>query len=562
MTYHTRRILLALTAVLTGFSLAAEAQPLGTFSWQLAPYCNVITVSVTQDGGVYTLDGYDNQCGAATRGAVSGTAFFNPNGTIGIGLTTVTAPGGVAVHLEAAIDAITLGGTWHDSHGNGGTLLFSPVGAAGSPRLLGTGGILDGSITGAKLADGAVDGSKIADGSIGASDINGSEVQRRISAACPADQMMTGVGIDGSVDCAAGAGTGDITSVSAGAGLVGGAAAGPAALAVNFAGPGSAASVARSDHTHELPGNDFNVAVGPGALSSTTGVMNTAVGSAALQLNTSGHENAALGRNALLRNTTGRTNTAVGVDALRDNTDGIGNVAIGISALDEKETGSNNTAIGPYALNALSAGSGNIAIGSVSGALLSSGDDNIYLGSSGGLNTESDTIRIGRSNTHTRTIVAGIRGVTTGSANAVGVVIDSTGQLGTVSSSRRTKFDIANLEAPVTEALHHLRPVQFRYRQAFADGSAPIQYGLIAEEVNEVLPGLVAVAADGSPETVKYHVLPSLLLADVQRLERERQRLETALAHETSRVSDLERRIEAQARALDELRGLVVPPPR
>jgi len=557
-----RRLIVLAVLSFGPWSADADAQPLGTFSWQLAPYCNVVTVSVTQDGGVYTLDGYDNQCGTATRGAVSGTAFVNPNGSIGIGLTTVTTPGGVAVHLEAAIDAITLGGAWHDSHGNGGTLLFSPVGAAGSPRPLGIGDIADGSITGAKLADGGVDGSKIADGSVGASDINSSEVQRRISASCPTDQMMTGVNIDGTVDCVIAAGTGDITAVNPGAGLAGGGTAGAVSLAVAFAGPGSAASVARSDHTHELPGNDYNVAVGPGALAGASGTLNTAVGSTALQANTSGSQNAAFGRNSLLLNTTGDTNTALGADALARNTEGSSNVAVGISTLDANETGSLNTAVGPYALNNLESGRSNVAIGSVAGSLLTSGDDNVYIASSGGPLTESGTIRIGRLSQQTRTFITGIRGVTTGQANAVGVVIDSTGQLGTVSSSRRTKFDIADLRAPVTEALHHLRPVQFRYRQEFADGSTPLQFGLIAEEVNDVLPGLVALGEDGTPETVKYHVLPSLLLADVQRLERERQRLETALDRETARVSDLERRIEAQARALAELRGLVAPPSR
>ena len=52
--------------VVTGSS-SALAQPIGTFQWQLQPYCNALTVTVVQSGGVYTLDGFDDQCGAAVR---------------------------------------------------------------------------------------------------------------------------------------------------------------------------------------------------------------------------------------------------------------------------------------------------------------------------------------------------------------------------------------------------------------------------------------------------------------------------------------------------------------
>jgi hypothetical protein len=531
-------ILATLAMVVSGLPATGGAQPLGSFSWQLAPYCNLITASVTQDGGIYTLDGYDNQCGAAARAAVSGTAFVNPNGTIGIGLTTVTVPGGVAVHLEAAIDTISLGGAWHDSHGNSGTLIFSPASTAGPPRPLGAGDLPDGSITGAKLADGAVSGSKIADGSIGASDINGSEVQRRISASCPADQMMTAVHGDGTVTCAAGSGSGDITAVTAGAGLSGGGTSGAVSLAVAFDGSGTAPLAARSDHTHERPGGGVGV--------------NTAVGRSALGANTTGGENTALGYGSLRWNTVGARNTAVGIDALRDTTEGTGNVAVGAGALDDNVLGIDNVALGNDALTNVTTGGQNVGIGPGAGRQLVSGTLNVYLGSRGYSAAESATIRIGNSPSQTRAFIAGIRGVTTGLADAVGVVIDSAGQLGTLSSSRRTKFDIAELGAGVTEALHRLRPVQFRYRQAFADGSTPIQYGLIAEEVNEVLPGLVAPGQDGTPETVKYHVLPSLLLADLQRLERERAALAEALETERRRVSNLE----AQVRAIHDALGV------
>jgi hypothetical protein len=44
-----------------------------------------------------------------------------------------------------------------------------------------------------------------------------------------------------------------------------------------------------------------------------------------------------------------------------------------------------------------------------------------------------------------------------------------------------------------------LRPVTFRYKQAQEDGSHPLQYGLVAEEVAAVNPGLVQFDKDGQP---------------------------------------------------------------
>ena len=75
-----------------------------------------------------------------------------------------------------------------------------------------------------------------------------------------------------------------------------------------------------------------------------------------------------------------------------------------------------------------------------------------------------------------------------------------------------------------------LRPVTFRYQKPFADGSKPVQYGLIAEEVAEVYPDLVAHSADGQIETVKYQVLDSMLLNEVQRLNKENQALQERLS--------------------------------
>lgn len=71
--------------------------------------------------------------------------------------------------------------------------------------------------------------------------------------------------------------------------------------------------------------------------------------------------------------------------------------------------------------------------------------------------------------------------------------------------------------ADASAALMKLKPVTFRYKEADAQGHKPMQFGLVAEEVAEVLPELVVRDEQGQPETVAYHVLPSLLLNEYQK---------------------------------------------
>ena len=62
-----------------------------------------------------------------------------------------------------------------------------------------------------------------------------------------------------------------------------------------------------------------------------------------------------------------------------------------------------------------------------------------------------------------------------------------------------------------------LKPVTFRYKEARANGEKPLEYGLIAEDVAQVFPDLVAFNSQGEPETVKYRLLSSLLLNELQK---------------------------------------------
>jgi hypothetical protein len=263
----------------------------------------------------------------------------------------------------------------------------------------------------------------------------------------------------------------------------------------------------------QFPSNaSNNFSAGLGALPpSTTGNTDTAVGDGALHVNTTGSGNTAVGLDALALNTTGSSNTATGAQALIFNTTGTNNTATGNGALDFNTTGSANTASGTLALLNNFTGSNNIAIGYEAGYNVA-GSNNIDIGSQGS-GGDSGVIRIGTEGTQTSALVAGIYGVNT---SGIPVYVNSSGQLGTVSSSRRYKDDIQDM-ADASSGLMRLRPVTFRYKKQFNDGSKPMQYGLIAEEVAEVYPDLVARTADGQIETVKYQVLDSMLLNELQK---------------------------------------------
>lgn len=256
----------------------------------------------------------------------------------------------------------------------------------------------------------------------------------------------------------------------------------------------------------------------------------------------------ALGVNAL--GTTSGTsggNVAIGDQALASlNTDVGRNVVVGTGAVSSSANAHDNVVIGNQAFP--SGGNYNTVIGSGAG-FSSSGDRNIYIGwgSGGPGGPESSTTRIGTPGGPSRFFALGIRGVTTGAADAVAVVIDSNGQLGTVNSSRRFKEDIQDM-GEASSGLMKLRPVTYRYSKAYADGSKPIDYGLIAEEVAEIYPDLVVKTADGQIETVQYQKVNAMLLNEVQKQHGEAAAQRDVLAGQRALIA-------AQQQALDELKA-------
>ncbi len=217
-----------------------------------------------------------------------------------------------------------------------------------------------------------------------------------------------------------------------------------------------------------------NTAVGGNALASLkTGGSNTAVGFGALANATGTRNNTAVGDGALGQST-GDGNTAVGASTLTGNTTGYRNTACGMNILGLNSTGANNTGCGYFSLANVTTGSNNVALGVEAGWRLKTGSNNIDIGADGDPE-DSNTIRIGDSETHQATYIAGISGATV--AEGVSVVVGADGHLGTVTSSARYKKEVRPMDK-ASEAILELQPVTFRYKHELDPAGIP-QFGLL-----------------------------------------------------------------------------------
>jgi hypothetical protein len=313
-----------------------------------------------------------------------------------------------------------------------------------------------------------------------------------------------------------------------------------------------------------------NTASGVNALlGNTVGYHNTANGFEALKFNATGSANTANGHAALYSNTTGDANTASGNGALYQNTSGIYNTADGVDALYLNTTGDNNTASGFAALYYNTTGSNNIALGYQAGLNLTTGDNNIYIGNQGEgesfVNTESDTIRIGAinnvsTNGPANTYIAGIWDSTVcGSTNGIPsmpVYVDAFGHLGVCTSSARFKQNIQNM-ADASDVLLSLRPVTYQYKPGI-DPKGIQQFGLVAEEVDQIDPNLVVHDDRHGIYTVRYEAVNAMLLNEFLKQHRkvEDQSAEIAtLKEKAARVDSLETRLSELEQKMQSLKA-------
>jgi hypothetical protein len=242
--------------------------------------------------------------------------------------------------------------------------------------------------------------------------------------------------------------------------------------------------------------------------------------------NTSGSQNTAIGTFALFSNTTGSINTAAGYSALRSNTTGTANVAIGLAPL-----GSNTT------------GTGNVAIGDDAGFFATTGDRNVYIGA----------LMLGVAGEAEHTYIRNINTTPVSGGGTDTVTVDlTTGLLGHLTSSRRYKEDIKPMDKG-SEALYRFQPVTYRFKKQI-DPTQSTAFGLIAEEVAEVNPNLVAHNSQGQPETVHYEMINAMLLNEFLKEHR-------AFIEEQRKVEKLEATVAQQHKdfeaVVNELKGQI-----
>jgi hypothetical protein len=290
----------------------------------------------------------------------------------------------------------------------------------------------------------------------------------------------------------------------------------------------------------------------------TTGNRNSFFGSAAGELNTSGFNNSFFGSSAGLQNTTGDGNSFFGEASGFHNT-GDNNTFVGNFAGFNNDTGGDNTVIGQNA----DVGANNLFFATAIGARARVEQNySLVLGSILGVNgctaaTNCDTVKVGIGTTTPadRLHVAGDIRVGTGTT---GCVKDADGTViaGACPSDARLKHTVTPFPETL-DRLIKLRPVHFYWRtdefpgRGFGSGQS---YGLIAQEVEEVMPALVTKDEQGF-KAVNYSKLPVLMLQAVRELKAEKDKEVAALKMENDTLKQQIKQQEERLRRLEALMG-------
>lgn len=188
------------------------------------------------------------------------------------------------------------------------------------------------------------------------------------------------------------------------------------------------------------------------------------------------------------------SNAILGIDSGIALNTGESNTLIGTFTGRAMTTGANNTVCGHHAGLEITTGGSNTLIGRGAGAAIKTGNQNILIGYDvfGDSATESNVVRLGKPIYITKCFLAGIYGAT--SASGVNVLINSSHQLGTTTSSKRYKKNIEDIQQKyVDKYFDEARPIWYQSNTELCLNDDPDfgWWGILAEELAKVDPRLV-----------------------------------------------------------------------
>jgi len=308
-------------------------------------------------------------------------------------------------------------------------------------------------------------------------------------------------------------------------------------------------SVAIGAYSHQGTADTYayrNTAVGFKTLKAvTTGNTNTVLGYQAAANITTGSQNVAIGGQALYDLETTTSLTAVGFGAMTNTTGGTGSSAFGDNALWQQTTGNTNTAIGSNSMGSANVSYGNTAVGQTSLSALTTGRNTVAIGQNSGqvFTTGFNSIFIGQdthasANNVDNEIVIGSKrnGYSTvdivGKGSSTGFISPGDGGVyqGNNSSSWSTTSDRRikkNIEDNTTglEAIKQIQVKNFEYRtqDEITDFENPasavvrkegVQLGVIAQEIEEILPDVVNEESTGvksvNPDNITWYLVNAI----------------------------------------------------
>jgi len=289
-----------------------------------------------------------------------------------------------------------------------------------------------------------------------------------------------------------------------------------------------------------------------------TGSSNTFMGTYAGLFNYNGSFNTFMGANAGYNNITGSGNTFIGDEAGYNNTAGTGNTFMGDLAGYSHTTGGGNTLIGVQAGYNNITGTGNTFMGAAAG-YNNTGLYNTFTGSGAGYNNTTGTGNVflgngaGYSDTASNklyidncyTLGACDQPLIKGDFAARTLQIDGSLTMVSVAtpSDERYKKEIQPLESSL-EKVMHLQGVSYEWKKnevmgaGFKDGR---QIGLIAQEVEKVLPELVMTDEKGY-KALSYDKLAPVLIEAVKEQQKEIESLRATVNELKTQMIQLVRR--------------------